>query len=199
LEFSSVFTARPSTLAPEWGSQSASGSSSAQAAESGSSPSPAGGRRFILRSRSETLTQPAQTRKTASILLVEDSAADAGLIRKALEEHGVEGEITILDDGEKAIEFIRRLDLLPAAECPDLAIIDLNLPRRPGREVLESLRSSERGRQIPVLVLSSSDAERDRADAARLGASRYLRKPTRLEDFLRLGIIFKDALPQSPD
>jgi CheY-like chemotaxis protein len=134
------------------------------------------------------------TQNAASILLVEDNPADAGLVRKALEEHGVEGELTIFADGEKAIEFIRRLDLLPALECPHLVIIDLNLPRKSGREVLEALRNSERCRLVPILILSSSDAAQDRADAARLGASRYLAKPTRLEDFLRLGAIFKEAL-----
>jgi len=74
------------------------------------------------------------------MFLVEDNPADAGLIRKALEEHGVAGELTVADDGEEAIHFIRSLDREPSVECPDLVIIDLNLPRKSGREVLETMR-----------------------------------------------------------
>jgi CheY-like chemotaxis protein len=126
-------------------------------------------------------------------LLTEDNPADAGLVRRALEEHGVEGELLVIADGEKAIKFIQATDS-EAAPCPDLFIVDLNLPKKPGREVLERMRLSESCRHIPVVVLSSSDAERDKADAARFGASRYIRKPSKLDDFLSLGLIFKSAL-----
>jgi chemotaxis family two-component system response regulator Rcp1 len=127
---------------------------------------------------------------------VEDNPADAGLVRKALEEHGVAGELVVIADGQKAIEFVQSMDADPSIACPALAIIDLNLPRRPGREVLERMRVSERCRHIPVMILSSSNAERDRADAARLGATRYIRKPSRLEEFLSLGEIFKAAMAE---
>lgn len=129
-----------------------------------------------------------------SILLVEDNPADAGLVRKALEEHGVEGDLIVIADGEKAIEFIHSIEA-QGTPCPDLAIIDLNLPKKPGREVLRQMRVSQVCRHIPVVILSSSDAARDRADAVQFGASQYLRKPSRLEEFLRLGAIFKAALP----
>jgi CheY-like chemotaxis protein len=114
-------------------------------------------------------------------------------VRRALEEHGVEGEILVIADGEKALEFIEDLEH-EATPCPDLTIVDLNLPKRPGREVLERIRMSGRCGHIPVFVLSSSDAERDKAEAARFGASRYIRKPSKLDDFLALGAIFKAAL-----
>jgi chemotaxis family two-component system response regulator Rcp1 len=133
------------------------------------------------------------SRKPVFILLAEDNPADAGLVRKALETHGVEGELLVIADGEKAIEFIGTLQE-EAAECPHLAIVDLNLPKKTGREVLERMRLSERCRQIPIIILSSSDAERDKAEAARCGASRYIRKPSKLDDFLALGAIFKAAL-----
>jgi DNA-binding response OmpR family regulator len=80
---------------------------------------------------------------------------------------------------------------------PDFAIIDLNLPKKSWREVLESMRRSEKCRDVPVVILSSSDAEQDKAEAAHLGISRYLKKPSRLEEFLKLGTIFKDLLRQS--
>jgi chemotaxis family two-component system response regulator Rcp1 len=127
------------------------------------------------------------------IFLAEDNPADAGLVRRALEKHGVEGDLLVIADGEKAIEFIDALQE-QATTCPHLAIVDLNLPKKPGREVLERMRMSERCRQIPIIILSSSDAERDKAEAARFGASRYIRKPSRLDDFLALGAIFKAAL-----
>jgi chemotaxis family two-component system response regulator Rcp1 len=126
---------------------------------------------------------------------VEDNPADAGLVRRALEEHGVEGELMVIADGETAIAFIQAIDA-GEAECPDLAIVDLNLPKKPGRQVLERMRQSERCRHTPVVILSSSDAERDKADAVRLGASRYLRKPSKLDDFLSLGLIFKAVLSE---
>ena len=132
-----------------------------------------------------------------SIFLAEDNPADAGLVRKALEEHGVEGDLIVIADGERAIEFIQSVEA-QGARCPSLAIIDLNLPKKPGREVLERMRLSETCRHIPVVILSSSDDERDRADAARFGATQYIRKPLQLDEFLKLGAIFKATLaPQS--
>ena len=119
-----------------------------------------------------------------------------GLIRKALEEHGVEGELFVVTDGEEAIEFIQTLETQKAA-CPDLFIIDLNLPRRSGRDVLEILRSLPACLALPVVVLSSSDAAQDRADAIRLGANEYLPKPSALDEFLSLGVIFKTMIDNS--
>jgi chemotaxis family two-component system response regulator Rcp1 len=126
-------------------------------------------------------------------VLVEDNPADARLVRRALEEHGVEGEMAIFIDGENAIAFIEAMDSGSIA-CPDLVIIDLNLPKRPGREVLECMRLSERCSKVPVVILSSSDADEDKADAGRLGASCYLRKPLHLDEFLSLGAVFKATI-----
>jgi DNA-binding response OmpR family regulator len=126
-------------------------------------------------------------------MLVEDNPADVRLVRTALELHGVEGEITIFGDGEKAILFIEAVDA-QAIACPDLVIIDLNLPKIPGGDVLECMRRSEKCRDVPVVILSSSDALQDRTEAARLGASLYIQKPARLEEFLNLGAIFKETL-----
>jgi DNA-binding response OmpR family regulator len=128
-------------------------------------------------------------------VLVEDNPADASLVRRALEEHGVSGHLTLLTDGEKAITFIRTLED-PSVGCPDLAIIDLNLPRRSGREVLEAMRRNQRLLQVPAVILSSSDAENDRTGSLKLGASRYITKPTRLDDFLSIGGILRDVLEQ---
>lgn len=128
---------------------------------------------------------------------MEDNPADALLVRKAFEEYEIEGEIIILTDGDMAIQFIEAIDS-HGYRCPDLVIIDLRLPKKPGREVLERIRQSKMCCQVPVLILSSSDAHRDRADAVRLGATRYIRKPTRLDEFLRLGAVFKETLEHDP-
>ena len=127
------------------------------------------------------------------ILLVEDNPADAGLIRRALEEHGVEGSVVVAADGETAIQLIEDVDSRPA-QCPALAIIDLSLPKKPGREVLQRIRTCIGCRDVPVVILTSSDAHQDRQEALRLGASQYIRKPSRLEEFLSLGAVFKAAL-----
>lgn len=118
--------------------------------------------------------------------------ADVGLIREALEEHGVQGELLVIGDGDAAIRFVDALEgMVPR---PGLVIIDLNLPKRSGREVLKYMRRSERYNDIPVAILSSSDAARDRNDALQLGATRYMAKPLRLEEFLGLGVIFRAML-----
>ncbi|HEY2843785.1 MAG TPA: response regulator [Bryobacteraceae bacterium] len=129
---------------------------------------------------------------TRSILLVEDNPADAALVREALAEHGVEGQLVVIADGDKAIQFIEALKT--PADCPDLLIVDLNLPRRPGSDVLECIRKSAQCRDATVVILSSSDALPDRIEATELGASAYIRKPSRLEEFLKLGATFRAML-----
>lgn len=163
-----------------------------QEAETGWNPNSGGVQHFSLPSRvektSEAVDERQARRPVPQILPVEDNPADAGLVREALEEHEV--------DGELAIRFIQAIDAQSLA-CPDLVIIDLNLPKRPGRDVLECVRQSVRRRQVPVVILGSSDAQQDRADTLRLGASRYIRKPSRLEEFMSLGAIFKAMIDGS--
>ena len=174
---------------------SVSGSSSGREGKSGFNPNSDGVRRFSLQSCAKT-GDLASKQEPVLILLAEDNPADAGLVRKALEEHGVEGELIVISDGEKAIQFIEGLEA--SDECPDLAIIDLNLPKKPGRAVLASIRFNARCGHVPVVVLSSSDAQQDRADVLRFGATQYVRKPSRLEEFLSLGAIFKASITVPP-
>jgi CheY-like chemotaxis protein len=152
--------------------------------------------RFSLRSQLEETSEPASERKAVSILLVEDNPADVILVREALEEHGVEGELIVANDGEKAIAVIQDIDC-EAVGCPDLFIVDLNIPKKPGREVVERMRQSVKCKDALIAILSSSDSARDQEDARRLGVSRYIRKPSRLDEFLRLGAIFKALLGRS--
>ena len=125
--------------------------------------------------------------------MVEDNPADGGLIREALEEFGVRCELILLTNGEQATAFVDSVDA-EKRPCPDLVILDLNLPRKSGREVLAAIRSSKKCSQIPIAILTSSDSKQDREETAALGASRYLRKPSRLADFIALGGVFKDML-----
>jgi DNA-binding response OmpR family regulator len=119
-----------------------------------------------------------------------------GLIREALAEHNVEADLVVVSDGDYAIRFIGDLDA-QALDCPDLVILDLNLPKRSGREVLKSIRKNPQCQGTTVVILSSSDAPEDKADALSLGAHHYFRKPLRLTEFLDLGATFKQLLAAS--
>ena len=114
-------------------------------------------------------------------------------MREALEEHGVQGELIIISDGEDAVRFIETLDTESVA-CPHLVIIDLNLPKVSGFEVLKTMRRSVRCQDATTLILSSSDMQREKEQAIRLGASLYIRKPLRLQEFFKLGGVFKSIL-----
>ena len=99
----------------------------------------------------------------------------------ALRRHKFAYRLTTADNGEDMLNMIARLDRDPAEGCPDLFLIDLNLPRRSGDEILARLRQSSRCSQIPAIVITSSDSSQDRARARDLGASYYFRKPADLE------------------
>lgn len=131
-----------------------------------------------------------------SILLIEDNTADVGLVRRALEEHEIEGELLVISDGETAIKIIDAFDSQPVS-CPDLIILDLNLPRRSGHEVLEHIRSTTKCRDASVVVMSSSGVQEDRFKSAQLGVARYLRKPLKLDEFISLGAVFKEVIESS--
>ena len=124
---------------------------------------------------------------------MEDNSADVALVKEALEEQGVRCELTVIPNGELAIRFIEEINA-GAEPCPRLVIIDLNLPKKPGREVLRKLRSSSLCGDMPVIVLSSSDSRQDRDDVAQFPPSRYIRKPYNLDEFLNLGAVFKQYL-----
>jgi CheY-like chemotaxis protein len=159
----------------------------------GSNPGFRGAQHLALRSRTEENANTTTTSRPVSIVLVEDNPADVVLVREALEENGVLGELVVLSDGEKAIHFIQELER-EANPCPDLFIIDLNLPRKPGREVLEHIRAGGKCKDTEVVILSSSDSQKDRDEATRLGASKYICKPSRLEQFLGLGATFRSMI-----
>jgi CheY-like chemotaxis protein len=128
--------------------------------------------------------------------LAEDNPADVYLIRAALEEHGITLPLQVADDGREVLDIIAQHEA--ASEnlfC--LIILDLNLPRHDGIEILQELMTKKHLTGVPVVVLTSSDSPRDRMLASRLGVARFLRKPSNLEQFLNLGAAFKELLGSS--
>jgi CheY-like chemotaxis protein len=130
---------------------------------------------------------------SCQIVLGEDNPADVGLVREALREHGVDCKLHVIADGEEVMSFIDRLDLDSNTPCPDLLLLDLHLPKRDGNEILKHLRTSERCGQTPVVILTSSDAPTDHENADRNAAIHYFRKPSSLDQFMKLGIIVKSV------
>jgi CheY-like chemotaxis protein len=128
------------------------------------------------------------------ITLVEDSAADVFLVRKALEQAGVRAELQILQDGAAAIEFLEAIESNENAPSPNLLILDLNLPLVGGEQVLEHVRRTQRCGSTPVIILTSSESPRDRETVIRLGATEYFRKSANLDEFMALGSVVRNLL-----
>jgi len=118
------------------------------------------------------------------ILLVEDSPSDTDLTVEALAAAKVTNRLSIVEDGVQAMEFLRRQGQYAQAPRPDLILLDLNLPRKDGREVLAEIRSDEKLTSIPVVVLTTSQAEQDVVRAYTLHANCYITKPVDFRQFL---------------
>lgn len=123
------------------------------------------------------------------ILLAEDNPADVYLIEEALREHQVDYNLILAQDGEQVLSMLDNEDT-----CPDLILMDLNMPKRSGSEVLRSIREHKACQTMPVIVLTSSDSPIDREQAMAMGATMFLRKPTGLDDFLAIGASIKSVL-----
>jgi two-component system, chemotaxis family, response regulator Rcp1 len=129
---------------------------------------------------------PAPSSPYVEILLVEDNPGDVRLTQEALKEGKVRNKLNVVDDGVKALEFLRRQPPYEDAPRPDLILLDLNLPRMSGREVLEAIKADPGLRNIPVVVLTSSEAERDVVSAYQLHANCYVTKPVDLDQFIHV-------------
>lgn len=125
------------------------------------------------------------TRRPAEILLVEDSPSDAAMTVDALRGGHLTKQVHVVGDGEAALAFLRRQGGYAAARRPDLILLDLNLPRKDGREVLAEIKADGDLTVIPVVVLTTSSAETDILRAYQLRANCYVTKPVGLDDFLR--------------
>lgn len=118
------------------------------------------------------------------VLLVEDNPGDVRLTREALREGKVRNNLYVAEDGIEALAFLRREGAHTEAVRPDLILLDLNLPRMDGREVLEVIKGDPSLRNIPVVVLTSSEAEQDIVRAYDLHANCYVTKPVDLDQFI---------------
>jgi two-component system, response regulator len=118
------------------------------------------------------------------ILLIEDNPADVELTLNALRKRNLANSVKVLTDGEEALDYLSKVCYIPgAAECPFLIMLDLKLPKVSGLEVLEKIRSNEQTKMIPVVVLTSSEEEKDRVESYKLGVNSYIVKPVEFESF----------------
>jgi len=122
--------------------------------------------------------------KPIEILLVEDNEADVRLTREALKENKVANELHVVGDGEEAIAFLRQQGKYAEEPRPDLILLDLNLPKKDGREVLAEIKADDDLKRIPVVVLSISKAEEDILKTYNLHANCFITKPIDLEQFV---------------
>ncbi len=132
------------------------------------------------------------------VLLVEDSAADVYLIREALKGENLEFDLQVIQDGEEAAKLLMALEN-SRQSWPDVVLLDLNMPRCEGREVLQRIKQTPGGHSIPVIVITSSNSPADREDVFKLGATSYFRKPSDLNEFLKIGAVVRQAVDGKVD
>ena len=120
------------------------------------------------------------------ILLVEDNPGDVRLTQEALRDAKVRNHLHVVSDGVEAMAFLRRQGAHTGAPRPDLILLDLNLPKKSGREVLEEIKQDDALRHIPVVILTTSQAEQDVLASYRLRANAYVTKPVDLDQFLKV-------------
>ena len=125
------------------------------------------------------------------LAIVEDNPVDVRMIQRALREHGIQHELTVISDGERAIEYV---DGCHDESSPDLVVIDLNLPRQHGLDVLRRFRFAPALADSRIVVLTSSASDGDRRRAELIGVDRYIRKPMHVDEFIAIGGTLGDLL-----
>jgi chemotaxis family two-component system response regulator Rcp1 len=128
------------------------------------------------------------------VLIVEDNEADVFLIQEALEASKLPLTLHVVKDGDQAIRFFEKADRDCNVACPALVLLDINLPKKRGDEVLRHLRQSRTCGSALVIAVSTSESARDREQMAKLGANGYFRKPYEYADFMKLGEMVREVL-----
>ena len=128
------------------------------------------------------------------IMLLEDNPADVYLFRKALETAGVHFELRVIENGADGLAFARRQGEYATSSIPDLAVLDLNLPKGGGAPVLEAMRHGKDLKGVLVVIMTSSATPSEQARAQELGVERFITKPPDLDDFLQIGEVLKEIL-----
>lgn len=146
--------------------------------------------------------------KDKIILLVEDNSKDEALTLRALKKNGVANEVAVTRDGAEALDYLFCTGAYTGrnpTDVPTLVLLDLNLPRIGGFDVLRRIRAEERTKLLPVVILTSSDEERDLTEGYKLGANSYVRKPVEFQEFVtavqQLGLywmILNEPVPPHP-
>jgi two-component system, chemotaxis family, response regulator Rcp1 len=124
--------------------------------------------------------------ETIEILLIEDNPGDVRLTREALKEFKVGNRVNVADDGEKALAYLRREGAYAAAVRPDLILLDLNLPRIGGQEVLSIVKNDPKLGSIPIVVLTTSKAQEDIVKSYESHANCYISKPVELDAYMKM-------------
>ena len=140
------------------------------------------------------MTQPStgESTRPIDILLVEDNPADVRLTELALGEVGLTNTLHVVEDGREALAFLRREPEYADAVRPDLVLLDLDLPRVHGTEVLEALNADDDLRQLPVIVLTSSTADEDVAASYERHANAYVEKPVDMDEFVGVARVIEE-------
>ena len=125
-------------------------------------------------------------RVKANVLLVEDNAADIRLTKEVLQKRRIVGSLDVVQDGVEAIDFLKKRGKYSNVNTPNLILLDLNLPKRNGFEVLEEIKQDEELKRIPVVILTVSDANEDIIKAYSLHANCYVIKPLEMKEFYRI-------------
>jgi len=127
-----------------------------------------------------------ETKKCIDILLVEDNPADVLLMEEALHDAGSCNNLHVVNDGEEAMDFLRGQGVYAAAPRPDLIMLDLNLPKKDGREVLKEIKEDSCLSSIPVIIISTSQSEEEILNSYRLHANCFISKPVDLNHFIEI-------------
>ena len=123
---------------------------------------------------------------TINALLVEDNPADARLVKEAIAECEVKHRVDLVNDGEEAMDYLYKKGKYANCETPSLIILDLNMPRKNGREVLNEIRNNDGLNLIPVIVLTTSDDRKDICDSYKYSANAFVTKPADFEEFIEV-------------
>jgi CheY-like chemotaxis protein len=124
--------------------------------------------------------------KPVEILLVEDNEGDVGLVEEVFEDAKIRNSLHVAEDGEEAMLFLNKEKPFANAPTPDIILLDLNLPQKDGREVLEEIKTNDKLKRIPVVVLTTSKAEEDIVKSYDLHANSYITKPVDFDQFIRV-------------
>lgn len=126
------------------------------------------------------------------VLLVEDSEADAALVEESLQDSKLKVDLQVVGDGVEALNYLKKKGKYQGVPTPDIIILDLNLPKKDGREVLEDIKGDENLKRIPVVVLTTSSAEEDIYRSYKLHANCYITKPLDFEQFAKIVASIED-------